>query len=427
MKICMLCPEIGNSGGNAFIGGPVNNVVQLSKALFDRGHEITIITTPHRYPGNQPDKDILQGWAEVFTLPISGSYLSVKYGLEFALKSLRKIKELKTKKEFDIIHGHSGYSMPAMITSISSKITNIPAVHSVYCPIKPMLNNYNICRIFSNTILSKLYLLQVTRIIAATKNVKYSLVKAGISENRIVEIPPGINTGLYNPSTSGEDIKKGFGIDPNQPALLYVGNLTRIKGLPVLLDALNIVAKKIPDIKLLMVLNMPLATYQKPNRVDIDMELIFKIKEKIKHQGLEGNIIPLGLLENMPQVMAASDVFIMPFLNTVGVVDYPISMLEAMAIGKPVIATRVGGIPEIIEHKEKGILVEPNNVDELVNAIVYILNNKEEAKNMGKEGAKIIFEKFNMEVITDKIEEIYEEIAGKGGINSIDHCCNRWT
>ena len=410
MKICMICPEIGNSGGNAFIGGHVNTVVQLSKALFDRGHEITTITTPHRYPGNHPDKDILQGWTEVFTLPISGSYPSVKYGLEFALKSVQKIRELESKKEFDVIHGHSGFTIPAMITGILGKLTNIPSVHTIYCPIKPVLNNYNVCRIFSNNILSKLYLLQVTKIIAVTKNIKYSLITAGISEDRIRVIPPGINTKLYNLSILGDDVRKKYNIGSDQPTIIYIGNLTRIKGIHILINALNIIAKKVPNIKLLMVLNMPIDIYLKLNRLDLTTELAFKIKERIKYYELENNIIPLGILDNMPQVIAASDLVITPFLNTVGVVDYPTSMLEAMAVGKPVIATRVGGIPEIVKHKESGILVEPNNVDELVSAIIYMLENKEEAENMGKEGAKTISEKFRLEIVVDELERIYEEV-----------------
>ena len=408
MKICVLCPEVGNSGGNAFIGGHVNAVVQVSKALFDRGHEITIITTPHRYPGNQPDKDILQGWAEVFTLPISGAYLSVRYGLEFAFKAVRKVKDLHKHKKFDVIHGHSGYSMLALITGISAKTSNLPSIHSIYCPIQ--VAGGNVIKLFSNKILSKFYFSQVDKIIAVTGNVRYSLTKAGIIENRIAEIPLGINTELYNQNVSGDDVRKSCNIDPDQPTLIYVGNLTIQKGLSVLIDALNIVTKEIPNIKLLMVLNMPLERYAKPDKLDVDMGQIFKIKEKIKQYGLEDNIIPLGLLDNMPQVMAASDVFVTPFLNTVGIVDYPTSMLEAMAVGKPVIAARVGGIPEIVKHKESGMLVEPNNVNELVDAIIYMLNNEEGAKNMGKEGAKIISEKFGLEIVVKELERIYGEV-----------------
>jgi len=404
----MICPEIGNSGGNAFIGGHTNTVVQLSKALSDRGHEITIITTSHRYPGNRPDKDILQEWAEVFTLPISGPFLSVKYGLEFAFKTIRKVKKLHKQKKFDVIHGHSGYSMLALITGISAKNSNLPSVHSIYCPIQ--VASGNVVKLFSNKILSKFYFSQVDKIMAVTENVRCSLANAGITGNRIAEIPLGINTELYNPKVSAGDVRKGYNIDPDQPTLLYVGNLTIQKGLSVLIDALNIITKEIPNIKLLMVLNMPLERYKNPGRLDVDMGQFFKIKEKIKHYGLEDNIIPLGLLDNMPQVMAASDVFITPFLNTVGIVDYPTSLLEAMAVGKPVIATRVGGIPEVVKTNENGVLVEPSNVNELVDAIIYMLNNEERAKNMGEESAKIISEKFRLEIVVDELEKLYEEV-----------------
>ena len=408
MKICVICPEIGNSGGNAFIGGHVNNVVQLSKALFDRGHEITIITTPHRYPGDELNKGL--EWTEIYCLPISGSYLSAKYGIEFALKALRKIRILHAIKNFDIIHGHSGYSMLGLITGIGGRITKVPSIHSIYSPIQP-ITGHNIVMSFSNKILSKFYLSQLNKIIAVSKNVRDSLISAELPQYKIEMMPPGIDTKMYNPSISGGDVRKYFGIGSDQPLLLYVGNLTEIKGIHVLIEALRIIIKQFPDVKLLIALNMPLSKYEEEDSTGLyDMEGAFEIKEKMKSYGLNNNVIPLGIVRNMPQIMAASDVFITPFLNTVGVVDYPTSLLEAMAVGKPVIATRVGGIPEIVKPNENGILVEPNNIDELVNAIMYMLNNKEEAKRKGLEGAKLVFEKFRTEIVVDKLERIYEEV-----------------
>ena len=408
MKICIICPEIGKSGGNVFFGGHVNIVVQLAKVLFDRGHEITIITTPHRYPGDELNNEL--EWAEIFTLPISGSYLSAKYGIEFALKALRKIRILHAIKNFDIIHGHSGYSVLGLITGIGSRITKVPSIHSIYSPIQP-ITGHNIVMSFSNKILSKFYLSQVNKIIAVTENIQHSLIMAGVPHYKIEIVPPGIDTTIYNPSISGGDVRKYFGIGSDLPLLLYVGNLTKIKGIRVLIDALRIIVKQFPDVKLLMTLNMPLSKYEEEDFTGLyDMERDFEIKKKIKAYGLEDNIIPLGIVKNMPQVMAASDIFITPFLNTIGVVDYPTSMLEAMALGKPVIATKVGGIPEIVKRKENGILIEPNNVDELADAILYMLNNKEEAKNMGKKGARIISEKFRLEVVVDELERIYEGV-----------------
>ena len=404
----MICPEIGNSGGNAFIGGHVNNAVQLSKALFDGGHEITIITTPHRHPGNQPNNGLK--WAEVVCLPISGSYPSIKYGLEFTFKTIQKVRELHKIEKFDVIHGHSGFSMLGLITGIGGRITRVPSIHSIYSPIQPIIS-HKIVFSFSNKSLSKMYLSQINKIIAVTENIQRSLIMAGVPQSKIEMIPPGIDTNIYNPSISGDGVRKHFDIGSDQALLLYVGNLTKIKGIRVLIEALRIIVKQFPDVKLLMALNMPSSKYEEEDSTGLyDTERDFEIKEKIKSYGLNDNIVPLGIVKNMPQIMAASDVFITPFLNTVGVVDYPTSLLEAMAVEKPVIATRVGGIPEIIEHKENGMLVEPNDVDELVAAILYMLNNKEEAKDMGKEGAKIISEKFRSEIAVDELERIYEGV-----------------
>jgi len=417
MNICMICPELGGSAGNAFIGGHANTVVQLTQALSNKGHEITIITTPHRYPGKRPEKDILKKCADVHMLSISGSYSSIRYGFEFAYKAIKKIKELHPYKKFDIIHGHSGYTMPAMITGISGKFINVPSVQTIYCPIKPLKDNYNFCRIFSNSFLSALYLSSINKIIASTINIKKSLISAGVSEDKTIMIPPGLDMQFYNPNVSGAGVRKEHKITHDQPTLVYVGNLTAIKGIHVLIDALSIVAKTVPDIKLLMVLNMPINTYKNPGDLDIDMGMIFEIKENIQNYGLDSNIIPLGLLDNMPQVIAAGDVFVTPFLNTVGVVDYPISMVEAMALGKPIVATKVGGIPEIIEHQKSGLLVNPNEKYELSNAILYLIENKNEAKKMGFEGLKTS-EMFNREEVVKKLESAYEEILrNNGGIN----------
>ena len=402
----MICPEIGNSGGNAFIGGHVNNVVQLSKALFDRGHTITIITTPHRYPGDEVNNKL--EWAEIVCLPISGSYLSAKYGIEFALKALREVRKLHAIKKFDIIHGHSGYSMLGLITGIGGGITRVPSIHSIYSPIQP-ITSHNIVMSFSNKILSKFYLSQVNKIIAVTKNIQHSLIKAGLPQYKIEMIPPGIDTKIYNPSISGDGVRKYFGIGSDQPLLLYVGNLTKIKGIHIFIEVLRIIIEQFPDIKLLMALNMPLSKYEKEDPTGLyDAEKDFEIKERIKSLDLNDNIIPLGIVKNMPEIMAASDIFLVPFLNTIGVADYPISLLEAMACGKPVIATKVGGIPEIVKHKINGLLAEPNNIHELKDALLYILNNKKEAKKMGDNAAKYAAENYGLDAIVEKLEKVYE-------------------
>jgi glycosyltransferase involved in cell wall biosynthesis len=414
MNICMLCPEMGESAGNAFIGGHTNNVLQLSKALHNRGHNITILTTPHRHPGSIPGKDVLSEFAEVITLPIWGSFSSIEYGLEFAYKAIRKINEIR--ESVDIIHGHSGYSMLALITGISAKRANLPSIHTIYCPIGSTRD----CAVnfFSSSIISKFYFKDIDLIIAITENIRTSLIDSGISKERIMKVPIGINKSLYNPLVTGHEIRNKYKIDPNQPVLMYVGNLTKHKGLPVLILALNEIRKEFPNVRLFMVLNMPLDRFKEPGKLDKDMDSIIYIKDKIQQYGLEDSIIPLGLLQNIYQFIAACDVFITPFFDTVGIADYPTSLLEAMAIGKPVIATKVGGIPEIIFNRSNGLLIEPNDTTELINAIKDLLTDRQKANEMGNQAAKLINTEFNIEAKAIEFEALYAKVMS-------NHSCNR--
>ena len=153
-----------------------------------------------------------------------------------------------------------------------------------------------------------------------------------------------------------------------------------------------------------MAVNMPLGKYKKEK---------LEIKEKINSLGLDDNVIPLGIVNNMPQVMAATDIFIAPYLSIESIADYPISLLEAMACGKPVIATNVGGIPEIVKQGENGLLVRPNDPSELAKTILYMLRNRERAKRMSKQGAKYIAENFDLDIIAGELEVLYEDVLNK--------------
>ena len=396
MNICMICPGLGKSGGNAFIGGHENTVARLSKALFERGHEIIIITTPHLHPGNKPNKGLY--WAKVYSLPIYSPYLSFRYGLEFLLRALQKIKEINNRENFDIIHGHSGHPMPALITGIGGKIFGIPSVHTLYHSVGGNRSYYP-HQFFLSKSVSKFYLSLPDRIIPLSKRNEESLKYMGIKDEKIKVIPPAIDLTHFNPSVSGEEVKKQLNLNSN--VLLYAGDLAKSRGADVLIDALNKVKKQIPEVKLLFAVNMSLEKYKMKK---------LEIKEKINSCGLNDDIIPLGIVNNMPEIMAVSDVFIAPYTDIEGIADYPVSILEAMAVGKSVIASKVGGIPEIIAHQKNGLLVRPNDPVELANAIIYLLNNKEEAIKMGFEGAKLVSEKFKTEIVVDKLERIYGEV-----------------
>jgi len=109
-------------------------------------------------------------------------------------------------------------------------------------------------------------------------------------------------------------------------------------------------------------------------------------------------------MTNIPEIMKMVNIFIMPSLRE----GLGIAALEAMAAEIPIVATKVGGLPEVIEDGISGILVPPRNDKAIVKALVYLIKNSEKAQEMGKQGLKICREKFSLKLMINNIEELYK-------------------
>jgi glycosyltransferase involved in cell wall biosynthesis len=116
----------------------------------------------------------------------------------------------------------------------------------------------------------------------------------------------------------------------------------------------------------------------------------------------------LGVRNDIDVIYNLSDVVVFPFLRGYSLMDVPRALLEAMACGRPVVATKVGAIPEVIRHGENGILIEPNNELALEEAIVLLLQNEGEAERLWKNASRCIVEKHELNKIIDKLEHVYK-------------------
>jgi glycosyltransferase involved in cell wall biosynthesis len=375
--------------------------------LSESGHEITIITSPHRYAKDNERSSI--DWAEIVSVPSNGQFSSFRKSIEFGINAVKLVKKCHSSKKFDIIHGHSGYTIPAAISALSKISTGVPAIHSVYCPI--YFNNTKMVNFLSNSSLSRHYFFHLNKIVATSNAVKTSLIVSGIAPGRIDVIPPLIED-RFNPTVNGDKIRREYGICEGQQVFSYMGNLSKNKGLDLVIRSLGTLKKKIPDFKLLMILNMPLSRYSSNMLLDADMHLIPEIRQQIRDFDLEDNIIPIGLTEKMPEILAASDFFLLPFLSLEGVADPPLSLVEAMAVGKAVIASDTGGVSELIRNLDTGLLIRPGDSGELTNAIEYCISNPENVKDMGLAAGNLVNQVFKKDFVLKKFEELYHAEAG---------------
>jgi glycosyltransferase involved in cell wall biosynthesis len=132
--------------------------------------------------------------------------------------------------------------------------------------------------------------------------------------------------------------------------------------------------------------------------------------EKIVKLGIQSNISELGIVKDVAWLIASSDLVVIPFVDNYSIADRPLTVLEAMACGKPVIATKIGGIPEIIQNNVNGILVEPNDRDGLEKAICQLLSDEDFGNKIGSNAASHIRENYDLNSVSKKLEAIYGEL-----------------
>lgn len=402
MKICITGSGIAIPAKETPTGAHVNNIATISKKLTENGHEVHIVTSYHPPYSPSTDMELHFAWATVHPVRVNGRYSSIRYGLNFIRKTALEIRRLHKEEKFDVIHGHSGYLGLALLTGISSRLNNIPSVHTLYCPVERSSIS------LSAPFFSKFYLWHVNMVVAISESVRRSL-RGVVPDNKIRVIPPCIDLTLFRPGADGREVRRNFQLD-DKPVLLYLGNVSEEKGAEVLVEALAIVTQSVPDVRLLMVLDPSIEMYRPETQ-----RRRLKLSQQIEFHHLGDNVIMQELFKDIPQVMAASDIFITPFLKTKGPADYPLSLLEAMAVGKPVVATKVGGIPELMKDGENGILVDLGDVRSLAEAIVFLLGNKGEGQKMGEKGRRFVEANFSVERVMRMTEEVYAEvIKGKG-------------
>ena len=397
VKIGMVGVEIGRSGGS-YVGGVVNSVIRLSRGLSERKHEIYLVTSPARF---STKKLKIDDWFSAHSLNISSHYPSLKYGFEFSIKALKKIRQLYKDDKIELINGHSGYAAIGIIPSLSRKIIGIPSIHTLYCPLYSEYEINPIFRIFQNSYLVKRILSSVDRIVAVSENVKISLQRIGIPDHKIVKIPLPVDTFTFSPTVSGKQLRRDLEINSDEVLILFVGNLTKTKGLDILIKSMKKIVETVQNVKLLIVL------HQTETALTIETQNIQSLIESLR---LTSNILFMGINDRMPEIVGACDLLVVPFRSTTGISDYPLIILEAMSSGKPVISTNVGGIPEIISENQTGVLIPPSDQEKLSQTIINLIINQDFSKKIGRDASKFVQSNFSYRIITQMTEKVYKEL-----------------
>jgi len=398
MRICIVTSKLIRGESNAFIGGVVNALLVLAKELAKRGHQIVLVTALESASDAETIQQLLP-WAKVRYVTSLRTGGSLSRGLEVAPRLMRVIAAEHKLNPVDIVHGHSGYPFWGALPSLAKGWLHIRAFHTLYCPISYKLNDQR--QLLLRTWLSRESLRHVDRLIVISQNVRRSVLHLGVAESRVVHIPVAIDLERLASAQRGAEYRQQLGISSDEHVLLFVGNLTETKGLDLLLQAIRFLREDGRRVRLIYTVERGPTISQFRER---------EIDRLVEGLGIRDCLTPLGVVPNIPTVMACCDLMIVPYRSTDGPSDYPLAMLEAMALGRPVVATRVGGIPEIIEHGVTGLLTELESPRALADIVSYALDHAELLAAIGKHAQRFVMDTFNCHTIVDRLEREYYNV-----------------
>ncbi len=294
------------------------------------------------------------------------------------LKIIRKIKP-------DVLHTHS--SKAGFIGRIAGRIAGVKV--TVHMPHGHVFYGYFssvTARVF--VFLEKIAALFTDKILTLTEIEKKDYIREKISDDsRIVTIPCGIDIERY--ASSSRTVRDEFGISPDQPVIGWVGRIEPVKGCDYFLRACHLIKKKMPSARFLLV---------GEGSSKEEME------ELAHYLSISGEVIFADYRTDMPEIMNSIDLLLHTPLNEgLGRV-----LLEAMTCGKPIVATDVGGIPEIIEHGVQGFLVPAEDYESMAKESLKILMDPELAKRLGNAGSKKAMN-FSTGQMVQKVHNLYNE------------------
>jgi L-malate glycosyltransferase len=241
------------------------------------------------------------------------------------------------------------------------------------------------------------YTRDIDRIIAISDGVKDVLVKGGIAPAVIDVVPSGIDFAPFDAVTDRDFLRMEFGFAPDDFLAGIVAALEDHKGHRYLIEAARLIKSRAPKAKIIIV-----------GKGSLELEL----DKQARELQVDDLVYFLGFREDVPRLLASLDVFVLSsHLEGLGT-----SIMDAMASRLPVVATAVGGIPEVVKDEETGLLVAPKSPEALAEAILRLYEDRALARRLGERGHEVVHEKFSAEAMARRIIEIYERIAHKKGV-----------
>ena len=356
LSVLLITPQLS-------VGGAERQVVILANELKKRNHKVTILSSGGIFELELMNNDITSLMA-----PVQNKDL-----LSF-VRTTRIIRNTIKKFDVDIIHCHA--AIPTLAARLASVGKGIPIVCTGHGWEQSKFN-----------LIAPLLSISSDRVIAISEKMRHSMISGGATSNKIEVIYNAVDKSPLLDTTGG--FKKELGLSTSH---ILLGMVSRIsvpfKGHSLLIKAMAELVKEFPYLRLAII---------------GDGKFRHQYEMQVENENLNEYIFFTGNRTNMSYVYSGIDILVLPSLRE----GLPVVVLEAMAAGKAVIATDVGGTSEIIMQGESGLLIKANDIVDLRESIKSLIVEPRKIYEMGNRGRSIVSDKFSVERFVLKTENLY--------------------
>lgn len=351
-------------------GGGQQQVQHLCEGLAAGGHRVTLVC--HR-DGILRHR-MKHGPVTVKSLPSFG---------EIDPRGILGLARIISRGRFDLMHMHSSraHTMGALAAALVGFRPLVVSRRSRHSTRRDPINRWK----YGNGI---------DRVVAISRAVRRSLLESGFDPEEVDLVPSGI-VPPRRVEGARESVVGEFELPADAELLVCVANLVALKGHRTLIRAVALLATRRPGLRVLLAGGGPLRG---------------ELEALGRECGAERNLLFCGFRNDIDRLLSAADVAVCPSLTE----GLGLSILDALAMELPVAASEVGGIPEIITHEKTGLLVPPGEPAPLAEAVERLLDDREAAARMGREGRQVVLQKFSVRSMVEGTETIYRRLLGQG-------------
>ena len=266
---------------------------------------------------------------------------------------------------------------------LAARLAFVPQVFST-------VHSVNSWQKWPHKVVDRMLAMVTTSLVACTSLVAEKLVKQdGISSKRVVTLPNGVDLERFR-NISPVNVCSEFSLSASMPVMAVLGRLEPVKGQAYLLSCLAELRDQGVSAQCLFIGDGP----------DLDV-----LRQQVSELQLEEIVRFAGFRRDVPQMLSAIDVLVIPSQWE----GLPMALLEAMALGKAVVAHRVGGIPDVIRDKKEGLLVEQGNKDEMVAALRRVMSSDVLRREYGNAALTRVQQHYSAEALSHAYEDLYKQ------------------